>query len=378
MGRIIVVLFILGLNACGYKSLKVSADNSVLVRLDSLVLAEHQLDKFHGTIQINKGDSILYKKAIGIADRSWDIPMGSDTRFDIASLNKSFIAALVLLAVEEERFSLDSKMSDLLEQFDYSGQFDPEITLHQMLSHTSGLPDYEAVNDSLSNNGFKAFKRLHFSNGNYVDFISQLPTKGQAGKQFYYSNFAYHLLAIILESSYKESFANLLQTKICQPLGLASTYSTVSNEELQPKLAKAYSYDEQRQVWRSNNFIDLTLGRRIFSTVADLNVWAQAMDSDLILSQESIKLMQTNHLSQINPEISYGYGWAVFDGRGEYKMGNLGIDLPYIIHGGATEGYKSMLVNINKGEYIISFLSNVGNRTNEMQLAQKITNILIP
>jgi hypothetical protein len=58
-------------------------------------------------------------------------------------------------------------------------------------------------------------------------------------------------------------------------------------------------------------------------------------------------------------------------------MGDLGIDTPYIIHGGSTDGYKAMLININQGAYVISFLSNVGNRTNEMQLAQKITKILM-
>lgn len=75
--------------------------------------------------------------------------------------------------------------------------------------------------------------------------------------------------------------------------------------------------------------------------------------------------------------MSYSYGWVVFDKDNRGEMGDLGISRPYIIHGGSTDGYKAMLININRGEYVISFLSNVGDLTQEMQLAQKIINILI-
>ena len=75
--------------------------------------------------------------------------------------------------------------------------------------------------------------------------------------------------------------------------------------------------------------------------------------------------------------ISYGYGWVLVGAGEKSMMGDLGITKPYIIHGGKTDGYKAMLININGGEYVISFLSNVGGRTQEMELAQKIVNILI-
>ena len=87
--------------------------------------------------------------------------------------------------------------------------------------------------------------------------------------------------------------------------------------------------------------------------------------------------MQQNHQAEIDENFSYGYGWVVIGGANRSRMVDLGIQQPYIIHGGSTEGYKAMLININKGEYVISFLSNVGNRTEEIQLAQQIVNILI-
>ena len=101
------------------------------------------------------------------------------------------------------------------------------------------------------------------------------------------------------------------------------------------------------------------------------------MDNPGWLTKESLNLMKQNQQKEINKKYSYGYGWVVFDGENKSEMGNLEISQPYIIHGGSTEGYKAMLININNGEYVISFLSNIGNKTQEMQLAQKIVNILI-
>lgn len=372
MNRWVLLLFPWSVMACHQPDLAVT--KSPYFELDSLILSEHAADRFHGTVVIGNQDSIIYYKAVGIANRVWNIPMQIDSRFDIASLNKSFVAALVLLAVEEEKLRLEDKLVDRLKNYSYRGQFDSSITLHQMLTHSAGLPDYDAVAPELAANNFVKFKRLHFSNAEYVDFISQLSTVAAPGQQFYYSNFAYHLLAIILEDVYHQPFAKILQQKISQPLHLTETFASTSNEALHQRVVEGYQYSDEH--WQRNNFIDLTLGRRIFSTAMDLYRWGQAMNDARLLSQESLALMQQNHLANITPDVAYGYGWVVFDGKSRYQMGDLGIDQPYLIHGGATEGYKSMLIDVEKGRYIIAFLSNVGTQTDEMKLANKITHVL--
>lgn len=165
--------------------------------------------------------------------------------------------------------------------------------------------------------------------------------------------------------------------KLTLPLGLNNTVSAGLNERVIPKLAQAYTYQSSTEEWLENPFIDLSLSRRIFSTAADLNRWAQVMDNPGWLTESSLNRMKQNHQAGISKDFTYGYGWVIFDEEHKSAMGDLGIAKPYIIHGGSTDGYKSMLININQGEYVISFLSNVGNRTNEMQLAQKIIEILI-
>lgn len=371
----ITAVFIAVLAGCTTK--RVEHKSRLALRLDSLIMREHNLKRFDGTIVVGTQDTILFTKAIGVANRVWDIPMRLDHRFDICSINKSLVATLVLMAEEEGKLSLDDRLTDLLKTFTYSGRFDPDITIHQMLTHTSGLPHYEQMAPGLQVDWLRPFKRKHFTNAEYVDFISTVPAVNAPGKQFYYSSFAYHLLAILLEEIYQKSYAELLNERICRPLNLNHTFSTTANQEVHKLMVEAYSYDRPSGSWKRNHFIDLTLGRRTFSTSCDLYLWGKAMSSPSLLSTESLKRMHTNYLKDITADISYGYGWAVFDGMGSYQMGNLGIDRKYVIHGGATEGFRSMLVNIENGQYIIAFMTNLGDQVDEIEITKKIVKILI-
>lgn len=373
--HVFVVCLMMCLWSC--KKQASSPRGTLAIRLDSLLTSEHDSGRFDGTIVIGTQDSILYQQAIGIANRVWDIPMHLSDRFDICSLDKSFVAMLILQAIEEGKLSLESHLIDLLNTFPYSGTFDSRITIHQLLTHTSGLAHYEHLPAELHEDWFRPFKRKHFTNAAYIDFISTMPTVGAPGAQFYYSSFGYHLLAIILEETYQKSYGELLDEKICKPLHLDHTFSTTANREVHPSMVEAYNYEVSTGNYLRNHFIDLTLGRRTFSTSSDLYKWAKEMSAPSLLSKESALLMQTNHLKDLTPDISYGYGWAVFDGQGRYHMGDLGTDRKYIIHGGATEGFRSMLVNLENGRYIIAFLTNIGDRVDELELTKKITQLLI-
>jgi len=357
---------------------KKTVDQSTLqIKLDSLITEEHLANKFDGTIVIGTTDTVLFQKAIGTANRVWEVPIRMDSRFNICSVNKSFIAALILIAVEENKVSLTDQLVDLLGQYEYDGMFSDKITIHHMLTHTSGLTHYEGVADDLKADNFLKFKRMHLTNDEYVNLISQVPPVSEPGQQFSYSSFAYHLLSIILQDIYQLSFNELLDQKICQPLELRETINIVSNQALTPNLVEGYQLNESKNKWYRNEFLDMSIGTNICSTSMDLYEWGKAMNDNSLLTDRSLRIMQTNHLAAITADLSYGYGWAVFDQKGEYGMGNLEIDKKYIIHGGNWSGYKSMLVNIEQGEYIIAFLANTGDQTNEMKLTKKIVQILI-
>ena len=366
-----ILVIILSWFGCSSPSSDHVTEPAWVDKVDSLIRYEHALGRFDGSMVIGDRDGIQYQIAIGIAERTWDVPISQDTRFDIASLNKSFQAALILLAAEEGKLNLNDPLSEFFPNLG----FDPNITIHHLLTHTSGIPDYGGVPQELRKGGFRGLKRLHFENDSYAKFISELETIATPGTTFHYSNFGYHLLCLILEKVYQKPFPMILKERICEPYELTNTYSETQNQRIHEKLAEGYQYNDQDSCFERNEFINLTLGRRIFSTASDLFKWSQIVSQNGLLSSSSYALMTTNHLKGINPDQSYGYGFVVFDG-GEYKMGNLGIRSDYIIHGGETGGYKSLLVNIQNGDLILAILSNIGDRTNEMVLSKKILKLI--
>lgn len=375
MRVIILILLVFSINQFPEKESKSSLIQDFSA-IEKFINDEYEKGNFSGSIVIGDREGILFQKHAGLANRVWNMPVESTTRFDIASINKSFIAALILKAVEEDKLSLDSKLVDLLEDVSYSGAFHPSITIHHMLSHTSGIPDYDGVSDSLKEEGFLGLKRQHFDPKSYIDFISQLPTVFDPGESFYYSNFSYHLLAIILERIYDMPFENLLKEKITIPYGMNETFSTTNNEQVFPRVAEAYNYNEGSKEWYRNSFIDLTLGRRIFSSAVDLFRWGQITANKELLDLDLYKIMTTNHLGSITDQMSYGYGWVVYQPGDHFRMGDLGIDMPYLIHGGSTEGYRSMLIIIDGGKHILAMTTNSGNRANEMELSKRIIQLL--
>ncbi|CAM1344301.1 serine hydrolase domain-containing protein [Tenacibaculum amylolyticum] len=371
-----VLLSISLLIACHTQKEKFKIETSHIQKIDSLFKNYNKEDAFSGGVVITNYGEVLYENYFGLADRTWNIPFNKEVKLDIASVNKSMIAVLVLKAVEEGKIMLNDRLVNVFSKYTYEGNFHPNITVHHLLSHTSGLPDYNAVAMELQQERFLKFKRLRFTNKEYINFISKLTPVGGPENQFYYSNFGYHLLTILLEDIYEKPFETILKENLTAPLGLKNTTSQSSNEAIISKLAPAYVYKKEKAEWNQNPFIDLTLGRRIFSTPEDLNRWGQVMDNSGYLSEKSLKLMKKNHSKDISKKISYGYGWVTVYENNYSEMGNLNIVKPYIIHGGSTDGYKAMLININESEYVISFLSNV-DKTRELELAQRIVTILI-
>jgi len=365
------------LSGCSsFKKEKESINNAYIHQIDSLVQQQHLADKFHGGVVITKDGELIYEKYIGIANRSWNIPVNKEVKFDIASINKSMIAALIVRAIEKELLRLKTPLIELLKNYEYEGNFDSSITLHHLMSHTSGLGDYGDIPKEMQKNNFLFFKRKRFTNEEYINFISKLDPVSEVGASFNYSNFAYHLLAIIIEDTYKLPFEKALRQELAEPLGLNNTVSSSNNNQLIKNLAEAYQFDTESKKWKITPFIDLSLGRRIFSTVFDLSQWANSMSNPGYLSESSLSLIKQNHLKGISNNVSYGYGWVSIDSNNQSDMGDLDINLPYIIHGGSTDGYKSMLINIDDGAFVVSFLSNVGNQTNELQLAKELVKLI--
>jgi CubicO group peptidase (beta-lactamase class C family) len=194
-------------------------------------------------------------------------------------------------------------------------------------------------------------------------------------RQFHYSSLAYHLLSIILEQVYAKPFPDILQEKICGPLRMADTFSELSNQVVHERIAEPY--DKVKGKWERNTFIDLALGRRIFSTTDDLYIWGRALADSSFLGERAYRLLSTNHVGSIDTTASYGYGIGVFEGV-KHARGDLYLNRRYLIHGGFTDGYKAMFVVMQGDEgYIFTMLANTGTQIDEYEFARKVMKILV-
>jgi CubicO group peptidase (beta-lactamase class C family) len=156
-----------------------------------LVLA-HKYRQFNGTALVAEDGKVVYKGAFGMANMEWGIPNAPDTKFRLGSITKQFTATLILQLVEQGKIKLDGKLSDYL--LEYRKDTGEKVTIHHLLTHTSGIPSYTGEPgffENVSRNPYKV-----------ADFVKQHASGNlefEPGSKFSYSNSGYFLLGAIVE-----------------------------------------------------------------------------------------------------------------------------------------------------------------------------------
>ncbi|MBG6132859.1 CubicO group peptidase (beta-lactamase class C family) [Aquimarina sp. EL_43] len=311
---------------------------------------------FNGVILVAKKGKITFKKAYGLKDREQNIPNIVDTKFPIGSVTKQFTAMLVMQLVEEGTIKLEDSVSTHLSYF--PKELGNKITIHQLLSHTSGLPHYEGIlRTGITQD---AFISTAYTPRELAILVGKVKLAYEPGTTFYYSSLGYMLLGAILEEVSKKSFSELLETKITKPLGLKNTgYET--NEFIKNETAKGYSFIEDETFrmifmkyggnfnnvpFRDQSNIYATGG--IHSTVDDLFIWSEAIRTNKLLSAAYTKKMLTPN------KHGYCYGWI----RNWDDLIERNTKIKMYTHGGALHGHRSSINIFDDGTTII-FLSNV-------------------
>ena len=366
------IILILSLITTACQTVDRHGKNSLPVHLDSLIMSWHDRGKFDGVILVGTGDSVVYEKAIGTADRSWNQPMALQTKFDIASLSKSFVAVAVLQLAEAGQLNLHTPIGNLLDYL--PERMANQITPHHLLTHTSGIGNYEDLPQDLQLNNWQKFKRWQMSREAMGRYIADMPMNFAPDAQFRYSNFGYYLLVNIIETLEKKPVEQILQEKIFHPLQMKNTVAAYDNRQVIENLAEAYNWSDSANAYCENQYIDNSIRITIYSTAIDLYKWARALTDSSLLSSSSLQKMTSNHLEELG--MNYGYGLAIHPPESRLPMGNLEISPAYVLHGGSMEGYKSMMTIIDQGKWTIITLSNIGDKTSEIELTKQIIKII--
>lgn len=313
-------------------------------QLNALIDAYAAYGKFNGSILIANEGEVIYKKGVGLANMEWDIPNAPDTKHRIASISKQFTAMLVLQLVAENKLDLHIPISNYLP--DYPKKHAERITIHQLLTHTSGIPDYGAFPN------YRSFERNRHRPQEIIDLFADLPLEFTPGEKYNYSNSGYVLLGVIIENATQKRYAQVLEEKILTPLGMDNTGYDFQWNLLKKRASGYYKiWDKYRNI----NYLDMSLpyaAGALYSTVEDLSIWDQALYTEQLLPQEYMNLIFEKHIPARNRH--YGYGWFV----SELAIGSTNKKVASVSHGGGMDGFRTLITRIPSSKSAIILLSN--------------------
>ncbi|KAA0965462.1 serine hydrolase [Sporosarcina sp. ANT_H38] len=283
---------------------------------------------FSGTVLVKNDKKTLTVKSYGYANRSEQILNSLDTRFGIASGCKLFTAIAICQLVEKGLLSFDTKLKDCLnDSFPF---FDKEITIHHLLTHTAGIPDYfdeELMDD---------FEELWIKNPMYhirnlTDFLplfQNQPMKLQVGERFHYNNAGYILLGLIIEQTSQIKFADYIKENIFKKSGMADS-GYFEFDSLPPGTALGY-IDFPNGTWKTNIYSLPAKGGAdggAFVTVNEMdNLWDAFINNQLLNGKYTQQLL-TPYINTNDDSSFYGYGvWIEKNENEIFKYHIMGYD----------------------------------------------------
>ena len=321
--------------------------------LDDFMKAEAAINHFNGNVLVAKSGNIVFQKSFGHSNFHNKQPLNNQSVFELASVSKQFTAMGILLLVDKKKLTLQDSLRQYFPELPYQN-----ITIEHLLTHTSGLPDYEAEMVSHWDH-----KKIAF-NDDVIRFLAQRKPAihFKPGAKWEYSNTAYALLASIIEKVSGQTFSAYLDANIFKPLGMkhSRVYNTRrSTGERIANYAYGYVYSDSLQRYilpdslPAYNFVYYLDGIQgdgiVNSTTGDLLLWDRALKNGSLLNKPAMNSMLSSRAVVDTAGKRY-YGYGVFLGTNE--IGD------YIFHTGGWPGYHTLLCRYLADDLTIIILSN--------------------
>ncbi len=272
---------------------------------------------FRGNVYVVQYNEVIIECVSGLADLANEFPNTIDTKFASASAGKVFVAVAVLQLIEQGKLTFDDTLGKLLDINLH--EIDVDVTVEQLLNHTSGVPDYfdESVMDEYEELWFEYPNyKIRYNNDLLPLFIDK-PMMYQKGQKFQYNNSGYVLLASIIEKVTGMYFDKYLQTNVFDVCGMNGT-GYYELDKLPSKCANNYIYCADTNDFRTNIFsVDAkgTGAGGAFITVKDIvNFWTNLINEKLISKELLSKMFTKQSGDGADPEEGYyGYGVWIID-----------------------------------------------------------------
>jgi CubicO group peptidase (beta-lactamase class C family) len=320
------------------------------VRADQIVQSYVDANHFMGSVLVAKDGTIILDKGYGFANLEWQIPNSAGTKFRLGSITKQFTAASILLLEDRGKLKTDDLVKNYLP--DAPATWD-KITIYNLLTHTSGIPDFTGFPDYTTSKG------MPITPAKLVAKFRDKPLDFQPGEKFQYSNSGYVLLGYLVEKISGLSFQEFVQENIFKPLTMANS-GYDSHAAILPHRASGYTSGPNGPA--NADYIDMSVpfaAGGLYSTTGDLLRWEQGLFGGNVLSNASLRKMITPFKG------GYACGLTVNEVNG-HSM---------IEHSGDIDGFDTDLAFYPDDKLTIVVLSNI-NGSSPRQITGKIASVI--
>ncbi len=313
-----------------------------VARMEQLIQSDVSSKQFMGSVLVARGNDIILDKGYGYANLEWHIPNSPTTKFRLGSITKQFTAACILLLEERGKLSVNDPVKKYMP--DAPAAWD-KITIFNLLTHTSGIPNFTSFPDYLSTQALAA------TPAQLVSRFRDKPLDFEPGEKWSYSNSNYVLLGYLIEKITGETYAKFLQENIFTPLGMNdSGYD--SNSAIIPQRASGYQPGPGGLA--NADFINMTVpfaAGGLYSTTEDLLRWERGLFGGKLLSSASLIKMTTPFKNE------YAFGLQVHTANGRNV----------IEHNGGVNGFNTGMAYYPDDKVTLIVLANGnGDATGEI------------
>lgn len=287
---------------------------------------------------VAKNGNLVYRKAFGLAEVENQVQMTPQHVFGIGSMSKQFTAVGILMLMEQGLLTLEDSLTKYIPDYPPIGN---KITLHHLLTHTSGIKSYTEMEK------WRKVWRTDMNTDEMISLFKDEPVDFVPGEKWHYSNSGYFLLGVIIEKVSGMTYGEFVTKRIFEPLQMNNTFYG-SHSRIIPNRARGY---QRSNALRNAEYLSYTQpysAGAIMSTADDLYTWHQAIQNHVLLKEETLKKAFTNYTITNGHPTYYGYGWMIDEINGSQTRE----------HSGGIFGYSSNSIYLPQEDVYVVVLSN--------------------
>lgn len=333
------------------------ADNQKAKQIDDFIVPIFENYRAGAVVLVREGEEVIYRKAFGLADIEHNVKMKPHSVMKIASVTKQFTAMAIMQLIETQQLRFEDTLGDIIDGYPEVGE---KITIRQLLNQVSGIKNISRIQAS------RDARPLDKTVDELIAYFSELPLEFPSGTQWQYSNSNYILLTKVIELVSGMSYGDYMKKHIFDPLNMINTqygnrFPIIAN--------RARGYRMNNGELENANYISMSQPQgagALISTIDDLNLWDQALNSEMLVSKEMFDLASTPVELPEGKSFMYGFGWILPKVKG----------VQYMEHNGGIDGFSSLVIRVPENNIYVAVIANSENIPSQ-EIAEEIASIAI-